>query len=96
MPATTQKARAHKVLGLCSVCHREVFPGRARCLYHLFKVVEATQRYRRRHPERKREQRKKEYYHRKANGLCTSCGRVLRDDGGITCVTCTEKYRWNS
>lgn len=91
-----QRARRNRYReeGLCIDCAKPTSFGKTRCQYCLELDSKRVQRYKRRHPARRKEINQKTVAKRIKQGLCRSCGKgpldASRGDSERQCVNCNQ------
>ena len=101
---TADDVRFYKSLGICPVCRtNRLAPGKNQCFdclersraYSARKRGAMTEDERRESNERIRTMKRELYARRRAEGVCTRCGKGPLYDGTTMCMECAIKRRRN-
>lgn len=101
---TADDVRFYKSLGICPVCRtNRLAPGKNQCFdclersraYSARKRANMTEDERKESNERIRAMKHELYARRKAEGVCTRCGKGPLYDGTTLCMECAIKRRRN-
>jgi hypothetical protein len=86
--------RNHLEQGLCVDCSSEAFPGKIRCLEHLYRRQLSSSKYYFKNRQLCCDNAAKKRIRRKNLGLCSTCGNKKDEDvdkGYIECQNCRER-----